>query len=269
MSDLSSRPGQWRQSACLIAAAMFFTVGVCISIWWPYYHEQHFIKLLERRGVVIERDSSNSLFCSCGVIAERAHGAIFSQGKGTDDDLALLCQLAGIRKLCLDNACVTDVGMGHLARMKNLEHLDLYRTKVTPAGLAMLRGLKKLQRLELEESPICDACVAELSQLKALVTMNLSYTRVTDAGLAHLARLSKLGQLILEDISISDAGLEYLCDIPGLVVLGLTNTQVTDAGLTHLTNMPRLKQVYLCETRVTAAAIEELQFLMPDCAIGR
>ena len=60
-----------------------------------------------------------------------------------------------------------------MARLSQLQRLDLSFTKITDAGIKELTGLKQLERLDLSD------------------------TRVTDAGLKELTGLKQLRQLVL------------------------------------------------------------------------
>lgn len=53
-------------------------------------------------------------------------------------------------ELCLGKTRVTDAGLAHLARLRNLEFLDMSRTAVTDAGLTQLSGLTELRLLYVD-----------------------------------------------------------------------------------------------------------------------
>jgi hypothetical protein len=101
---------------------------------------------------------------------------------------------------------VRDEELKHLAGLKNLQALNLYRTQVTDAGLKELVGLTGLQAL------------------------NLYGTKVTDAGLKHLAGLKNLQRLGLHWTNVTDDGLKYLAGLENLQTLQLVKTSVTHAG---------------------------------------
>jgi hypothetical protein len=57
----------------------------------------------------------------------------------SDAGLAHLSRLGNLRLLYLANTAVTDEGMGHLKALP-LQQIDLFDTRVTPAGVARLRA---------------------------------------------------------------------------------------------------------------------------------
>src|SRR6202034_4245948 len=59
----------------------------------------------------------------------------------TDEDLALLQSMKGLRALDLSGSAVTDDGLQHLEGFLELQELDLTKTQVTDNGLEHLKGL--------------------------------------------------------------------------------------------------------------------------------
>jgi hypothetical protein len=74
-------------------------------------------------------------------VGEEARGLDFSScaKKPADADLALLEPLPELRRLNLSGAPITDAGLIHLKRLKNLVIIDLTNTKVTPKGVSDLQ----------------------------------------------------------------------------------------------------------------------------------
>jgi len=138
-------------------------------------------------------------------------------------------QISGLR---LKEA--TDQDLAQLKKLTGLRTLDLTATHVTDAGLAHLKELQGLLTLDLLVTQVTDAGLAHLSQLKRLQTLQLGGTKVTDAGLAALTKLKGLQALYLDVTKVTDAGLAALTELKGLQTLPLAGTQVTDAGLAHL-----------------------------------
>jgi hypothetical protein len=78
---------------------------------------------------------------------------------------------------------------------------------MTDAGLKELAKLKQLQMLDLHFTQVTGAGLKELAELQQLQTLQLVNNRVTDAGMKGLAELNQIQTLVLEDLGLKDAGL--------------------------------------------------------------
>lgn len=145
------------------------------------------------------------------------------EGDHLDDEamapLARLTQLQmleiGVRPY--ESNTVTDVGLAHLAGLRQLTYLGLHAFDgVYGEGLAHLSGLRRLEALELSYTNVDDDSLRHLADLRALRTLSLQHTRVTDAGLVHLSRLPALRTLDLRQTAVSPAGIEALAEFPAL-----------------------------------------------------
>lgn len=82
----------------------------------------------------------------------------------TDEGLAALSLLPGLRRLDLADTGVTDAGLAHVADLRALERLDLSGTRVTGEGLARLKALVSLEELRLAGTAVTDDAVAKLRE---------------------------------------------------------------------------------------------------------
>ncbi|HVX61189.1 MAG TPA: hypothetical protein VHC19_11320 [Pirellulales bacterium] len=120
---------------------------------------------------------------------DSVQGVTFSPDSGsesTDDGLAHLQQLNGLRDLFLESTDVTDAGLRRLQDLPHLRSLDLSQTRVTDAGLAYLKPLKELQELWLDGVAITDEGLIRLRALTGLRDLFLAGAPVTRAGLERL-----------------------------------------------------------------------------------
>jgi hypothetical protein len=119
----------------------------------------------------------------------------------TDATLHRLAGLTGLRVLNLAYATrITAAGLASLANLTRLEHLNLSTAHwqgggcITDDGLAHLARLKELIVLSLEGQPVTDAGLVHLRSLKKLEHLDLRGTRATVGGaeqlLAFLPRAS-------------------------------------------------------------------------------
>jgi Leucine-rich repeat (LRR) protein len=183
------------------------------------------------------------------IVLDLAYGHLSRVRSGeriaANDDLQLLRGLPDLETLEIgDKRQVTDDGLVHLAGLKNLRVLYLYRTGVKGEGLKHLRGLKRLESISLDGTPATDDAAEQVAQLPRLRWLALHNTRITDEALAHLAKT-----LSLEELRLSD-------------------TDITDEGLLHLHNLKSLKELSLHHTNVTSAGISKLEQALPDCSIS-
>ena len=171
----------------------------------------------------------------------------------TDDDLAHLAELPGLRVLKFENCSkITDAGLAHLAKLAQLEELELRICwEIKGPGLAHLRELEHLRSLSIYTcNQMTDDGLASLKELTRLEELNISHCyRITDAGLAHLAGLTQMEELhFFACEGITGSGLVYLAGMTQLRTLGLIACmKVTDAELAHLAGMTWIEELYLPE----------------------
>src|SRR6185436_10662646 len=112
------------------------------------------------------------------VMKERRITAVDAHGYMTDSVLARIAELDHVTRLNLGGSReLTDDGLLQLARMPQLEHLELSEYpggKLTDRGLEVLRHLPNLRTFEMTwQSGISDAGAANLSWCDRLERVNL------------------------------------------------------------------------------------------------
>ena len=151
---------------------------------------------------------------------ERGITALDAGGLMTDDVLARVAALDHVTSLSLGGSRqLTDEGLHHLARMPQLERLDLSEYpggRLTDRGLEVLRHLPNLRHFEMTwQSGITDKGVENLRFCERLEVVNLMGSPTGDgairalAGKPHLRRFST-GRLV------TDEGLPLLHEFPRL-----------------------------------------------------
>jgi hypothetical protein len=212
-----------------------------------------------------------------GVMQERRIPALDANGLMTDEALARIAGLDFVTSLRLGGSReLTDDGLLQLARMPQLEHLDLSEYpggKLTDRGLEVLRHLPNLRKLEMTwQSGITDRGVSNLRFCDRLEDVNLMGSPTGDGaiealqGKAHLRRFStgKLvtdagipvlhqfpllkaadgeGARLLIDGPITNAGLAALAGLAGVFDLDLFwhVSGITTDGFAHLVHLPNLR----------------------------
>lgn len=153
---------------------------------------------------------------------ERRLARLDAQGLMTDDVMARVADLDHVTSLSLGGSReLTDDGLLHLARMPQLEDLNLSEY---PGGKLTDRGL------------------AVLAQLPGLRHFEMTWQRgVTDAGVGNLRHCERLEQADLMGSPTGDGAIEALQGKPKLRRFS-TGKLVTDAGLRLLLNFPRFRR---------------------------
>jgi hypothetical protein len=156
------------------------------------------------------------------VMKERRITALDAGGLMTDSVLARVATLDHVTSLRLGGSRqLTDDGLLHLARMPQLQHLDLSEYpggKLTDRGLEVLRHLPELR------------------------TFEMTWQRaITDAGVRNLRFCERLEGVILMGSPTGDGAIEALQGKPNLRHIS-TGKLVTDAGIPLLHNFPKLKR---------------------------
>jgi hypothetical protein len=147
--------------------------------------------------------------------------ALDAGGLMTDDVVARVSTLDHITSLSLGGSRqLTDDGLQHLARMPQLEHLDLSEYpggRLTDRGLEVLRHLPNLRRFEMTWQG-----------------------GITDKGAANLRGCEHLEHVNLMGSPTGDGAIEALAGKPDLRRFS-TGRLVTDDGLRLLHSFPRMK----------------------------
>jgi hypothetical protein len=108
--------------------------------------------------------------------------------------------------LLLDSTQISDAGVKHLSKLRQLRRLYLRYTQVTGSGLEQLAGLTNLERLDLMGSRgITSEALLALPNRENLESLNLLYTGIDRTAFAHLRTMSHLQELSVSDSAGSPA----------------------------------------------------------------
>jgi Leucine-rich repeat (LRR) protein len=182
-------------------------------------------------------------------------GLYFKENKVTNAGLLHLAKLTQLEELELgggyrDNtgkiykSRINDASLVHLAKLPNLSYLSLW-SDFTDTGLVHLKNVPSLRILNLGRLPITNKGLEHLSTCSGLEILSLYRTKVTDEGLAHLKSMSSLKKLSLLFTQVTDDGLLHLRQIKSLEYLRLPNTGITDVGLAHLPGLDNLTYLWV------------------------
>ncbi len=152
-----------------------------------------------------------------------------------DDTLPVLLQFPKLQKLRISQTQVSDEGLAVVAKMNTLIELDLSENSlISDQGMQHVAKLKNLKKLNLWRLELTDTGIGELAGLANLEWFNVDNTKLSDDGLPAVKGMTKLTFLHLGSTGISDEGLVHLEGLTSLKDLKVTRTAVTAEGVTKL-----------------------------------
>jgi Leucine-rich repeat (LRR) protein len=163
-----------------------------------------------------------------------------------------------LQTLDLADTDVTDSGMIHIAKFKQLKHLSLFYCNISNNGLRHISKLEHLETLNLDSRDISDDGLRHLSQLKRLKSLDIFSGRITDSGCGHIAMIgASLETLELCGGGVGDLGCTLLAaTLENLTSLNLSqNEKISNRGAAALAALSNLKALNLSNTRVNSSAL--------------
>ena len=147
-------------------------------------------------------------------LAARPSARLCAEGQMTDTILGDVARVARVTALDLSGSkALTDEGLRHLARLPQLEHLDVSGTGITDRCLDILQELPALRTISLAGTRVTDAGVAQLAHCERLENVNLQGTPTGDGAIRALTGKQKLRWFASGNL-VSDAGIPMLHDLP-------------------------------------------------------
>jgi Leucine-rich repeat (LRR) protein len=195
--------------------------------------------------------------------------AELAPGRFTDADVAIIPNPNKIEVLILRGqmgygaAEVTDAGIAHLTRLKNLRVLRAGGLGLTDRSLEAIGQLSSLEELALDSNKLAGLELGRLAGLKKLRRLNLDFNALDRKAIHDIVRaLPNLTHLSLRNaFPVDDDILEACGTLTGLEELNLPENMnaVTDRGLERLGRLRSLKNFELSNPRrVTDAGLARL-----------
>jgi Leucine-rich repeat (LRR) protein len=167
----------------------------------------------------------------------------------TDQGMARVAWMPALRQLDIGKTRVSDAGLAHLQRPKNLEFLELPWENVTEAGLLSLLGTQNnLRHLVCDgssRSTYSDEVLRLIGNMPHLERLMVAGAQYTDEGVAELARCGKLRRLIIMFSPITNKSLVTIGRLKELEFLQITNSKATTSGLAALNDLKNLKSLMI------------------------
>jgi hypothetical protein len=202
----------------------------------------------------------------------------------TDEMLAVVSEMHGLRSLSIYYATkITDASLRRLAKLTQLEELEIGRTacdgrglahvapgklkfleltelKISPEGAKAIARCTKLSELRIPFSTVPKGFFKALAGLKQLNTINVVSARgIDDAALADLGKLVSLRELNLYGVQdFASGALAKLSGLKNLETLDLRSTRVEEAGLAEIAALPKLRELDLEGSKLNDAGLASL-----------
>lgn len=138
-----------------------------------------------------------------------------------DDWLIALPGMERLTFLSLDDTeGITDAGIAHIAKHRNIKDLFLSYTKLSDEGLKKIQSIKSLKRIWMEGTQITDASMEGFRIMPSIAEIGVAYTTVTNEGLMRLVDISTLRKVGIKgcDNITADAVKRFRAQRPEVVV---------------------------------------------------
>lgn len=177
----------------------------------------------------------------------------------TDAGLAVLVDLKSLRRVTAFGTRISAAGAAHLARIPNLEDLDVTGAAGGDDTLIALGAAPKLRTLTYGRAPaIGEAGWAAIASYPALQSLTINTEAAIGPEIGRLAASKTLERISLMMAKIDDAGGVKLGEAKTLQGVFVWRTQVGDATMGALGTLPKMRTLYIDHTRVTDAGVRAL-----------
>ena len=199
----------------------------------------------------------------------------------TDDQLVLLTSMPQLEELVLPEI-TSDEGLRHISGLIRLRHLTQIRGSedshdakpISDVGLGLLTRLVNLETLAFSWDDISDEGYAQLKHFPRLNHLCVGSRAVTDKGIEGLSRLRNLRDVSFRATSITDQGVATLAkNHPELERLNLCHTSITSACVSDLAKLTHLRWLGVYETPLNGPypsksdATCALEKQLPQCEV--
>ncbi len=183
--------------------------------------------------------------------------------------LEALSRAKRLNLLSLKNSEVEDLdGISKLQSLKGLVLASMTIHK--PLPLADIAKLSNLELLDLQSEHITDNDLTTLLPLEKLNRLNLSACLITSRGCKIISQMKNLNHLVLDwTPTITDEAVKYLTRLPKLRTLHLNITGITDASLLEMEKMPELQNIEVGQTGITKEGLSRFMARCPKIKIGK
>jgi len=266
--DPAKKRFRWKRLVQLRLATLLLVITICCGLLGfrqgyivPYVRQDAAAQRIIEAGGAINYEPAEPAWLGSVVGEDIYHRAIWVdlEHRGINDELlTAFHDMPYVTNLYLAANPISDEGLRHVVRMKQLERLSLWRTGVSDDGLSGLAGMKQLIGLDLHITAVSDEGLAKLTNLTSLGEITLP-SRITDEGLAHLGRLPNLRVIKANKARcITPRGFRHLAGCPVHSIEADWMQPLRGEELKHFAALPRLLAL---PAKVVDGSDDQLQHL--------
>jgi len=157
-----------------------------------------------------------------------------------DACVASICAIPGLRTLLLEESNISNEGLSLLTNAASLERLMIIDEDLNATGVRHIAKIKSLKGLRIYRKTITAENLSDLSQLDNLEELIIG-GGLEGEGLSHLKRLPALWRLHIGAAECCASGLQHLAALRALTCLSFND--LNPKGLAALPPMPELKEL--------------------------
>lgn len=178
-------------------------------------HAADSVDWVTRLGGTAQRDAAGDIV------------ALNFRGTWIDDvELVDVARLPELERLDLSHTRISDEGMLHLKSATGIRELNLYYAEqITDQGMTAIKNWKMLKRLNLRGTRIANGTLEIVSHMTQLEALDVANTQITDNGMDLLINLTHLKELALGRSRVGEADLGFLRMLPSLTFLDLSGAR--------------------------------------------
>ncbi len=176
----------------------------------------------------------------------------------SDQDLDIVRQIPGKKRVSIWAAPVTDRGMKTLAGCLDIRLIQLRGTLVTSAGIDSLQAINGLDGVHFALLQVFPKAALEdftQTELEAFANHKFDQERV----IASICTIRSLGQVYLEGLSLGQRDFRDLSTLPNLATLSLFHCSINEDSLPPLSKSSSLRFLCMPNTPVRNADIFALR----------
>lgn len=180
-----------------------------------------------------------------------------------DQTASLFANLPELRKLHLEESSLTDAGLKHFAKSKNLEEIHLkgsINTKISHEAINIFAKFLNLKQIHLDDYIDDESSLKKLVEFPNLESFGVEGNKISNIGLSEISKCKTLRCLrIMRCTKLTDEGLKVLANMPNLNELDLSCTYIgNEEAKVISSHAPKLTKLNLSYTSIREEGFTEI-----------